>query len=266
MENAAKALGIAAGVLLAVILMSLIAYFFSNLSEWPQQQDDMESAEQLAKFNKEYEVYEKSQMYGVDVISCLNKAKSNNEKYVDGKGFLTGTTYEKKYIVDVCVRINSELDEDILVYYFSPDKEKEDLITSPTNLTLEGALPSAIYNKFDPNAYYTEFKKSDKLENKSNKLTSSKYMIPGGGSEIYNEKNYYSLVNDEQVGKLVKLISTTPKVTIKNPGTNSDLNKWSKMIWTTALYKFKTKRFTCDYINYNSTTGRVDKIYFSEIE
>ena len=38
------------------------------------------------------------------------------------------------------------------------------------------------------------------------------------------------------------------------------------MIWTTALYKFKTKRFTCDYINYNSTTGRVDKIYFSEIE
>ena len=80
MENAAKALGIAAGVLLAVILMSLIAYFFSNLSEWPQQQDDMESAEQLAKFNKEYEVYEKSQMYGVDVISCLNKAKSNNEK------------------------------------------------------------------------------------------------------------------------------------------------------------------------------------------
>lgn len=265
MENAAKALGIAAGVLLAVILMSLIAYFFSNISEWPQQQDDMESAEQLAKFNKEYEVYEKSQMYGVDVISCLNKAKSNNEKYVDGTGFLTGTTYEKKYIVDVCVRINSELDEDMAVYYFSPDKGAEDLIKSSTDLTLENALPS-IADKFDSSLYYTEFKRSDKLEKKNNKLTSSKYMIPGGGSEIYNEKNYYSLVNDEQVEKLVNLISTTPKVTIKNSGTNSDLSIWSKVIWTTALYKFKTKRFTCDYINYNSTTGRVDKVYFSEIE
>ena len=55
MENAAKALEIAAGVLLAVIIMSLIVYFFSKIGIWPQQQEEMESGEQLAKFNSEYE-------------------------------------------------------------------------------------------------------------------------------------------------------------------------------------------------------------------
>ena len=109
MENAAKALEIAAGVLLAVIILSLIAYFFSTISEWPTQEDSMESAEQLAKFNLEYEVYEKSAMYGVDVISCLNKAKSNNEKYVEGSSFLSGNRYGDEFTINVFVNIKEAL-------------------------------------------------------------------------------------------------------------------------------------------------------------
>ena len=53
MDNATKALEIAAGVLLGVLIMSLIAYFFTEISEWPEQEDSMETAEQLAKFNLE---------------------------------------------------------------------------------------------------------------------------------------------------------------------------------------------------------------------
>ena len=74
MENAARALEIAAGVLIGVLLMALIVYFFKSIGEWPQQEDDTASVEQVAKFNLEYEVYNKKGMYGVDVISCLNKA------------------------------------------------------------------------------------------------------------------------------------------------------------------------------------------------
>ena len=83
MENASKALTIAASTLLGVMILVVIVYFFNNISAWPKQQDDMETAEQIAKFNKEYEVYDKKMMYGVDVIYCLNKDKSNYEKYVE---------------------------------------------------------------------------------------------------------------------------------------------------------------------------------------
>ena len=97
MENASKALEIAAGVLLAVLIMSLVAYFFTSISEWPQQQDDEKEAEQTAKFNLEYEVYDKKGMYGADVISCLTKAENNNEKYYDGGSFLSGYKYGVKF-------------------------------------------------------------------------------------------------------------------------------------------------------------------------
>ena len=78
MENAVKALEMAAGVLLGVILMAAVAYFFTQISSWPEREDEVVSSEQLAKFNQEYEVYNKSKMYGVDVLSCLNKVISNN--------------------------------------------------------------------------------------------------------------------------------------------------------------------------------------------
>ena len=42
-------------------------------------------------------------------------------------------------------------------------------------------------------------------------------------------------------------------------------NVWNTVVWTTALYNFKTKRFQCDYLEYNAENGRVSKIYFSEL-
>ena len=58
MENAAKALEIAAGALTAILIMSLIAYFFSTARLSPLEEDSRDVAEQLAKFNLEYEVYD----------------------------------------------------------------------------------------------------------------------------------------------------------------------------------------------------------------
>ena len=83
MENASKALEMAAGVLLGVLLLSLVAYFFTSISSWPEQQDDEKSSQQTAQFNLEFEVYDKKGMYGADVISCLTKAENNNEKYYE---------------------------------------------------------------------------------------------------------------------------------------------------------------------------------------
>ena len=85
--NIAKLVHIVGGILIGVVLLSLISYFFSSIGLLPSQEDETESREQLAKFNLEYEIYDKKGMYGVDVISCLNKAQSNNEKYAEGGGF-----------------------------------------------------------------------------------------------------------------------------------------------------------------------------------
>ena len=56
MENAARALEMAAGVLLGVLLMAAVAYFFSNIGVMPETQDQIMTQEQLTAFNKEFEV------------------------------------------------------------------------------------------------------------------------------------------------------------------------------------------------------------------
>ena len=85
MENATKALLMASGTLIGIMLLALMLYFFRSLSPLEETRQKEEETEQLTAFNEEYTAYEKKLMYGVDLISVLNKAKSNNEKYAEGK-------------------------------------------------------------------------------------------------------------------------------------------------------------------------------------
>lgn len=276
MENAAKALEIAAGVLLAVLIISFIVYFFSTISEWPQQEDAMQTSEQLAQFNLEYEVYEKNAMYGVDVISCLNKAQSNNEKYVEGSaGFLAGNTYGRDFTINVYVKINSPLQERMEIYYFDESLNKEvqrmsDSTTEFIALSSPKTLSIIGIKELNTSRYYTDFNKdTDKLYSQTKVLDDAvKYVVPSGGSHRLTladgtEKYYYSIM-DSQLRKLLEISSNDLKITKKNNNPNT-YRYWSTAIWETALYNFKTKRFSCDSINYNEKTGRVNELYFSEL-
>ena len=265
MENVSKALEIAAGVLLAVMIMSLISYFFSRIGIWPQEQDKMESAEQLAKFNTEYTVYEKKAMYGVDVISCLNKAKSNNEKYAQSGAFFQGMSYEgnsedekkNRYYINIYLNIKNPLEEGLEVYYLKDGK---------TIQSFEGTTSIKMKDVEFVFGGYTDFKETDTLTPKTNYLTDpSKYMVANGGDETYNGKQYYALrSSDRKLYNLLNYAGNNMKQVVTNTS-GKNLDVWSRAIWSTALYDFKTKRFKCDYIGYNSVTGRVDKIYFSEL-
>ena len=273
MENAAKALEMAAGVLLGVMLMALISYFFSHVGEWPQQDDEIATQEQLAKFNLEYEVYDKKGMYGVDVISCLNKAQSNNEKYAEGNRFLSGSAYGTQYYIDVWVNINSPLEEKLEVRYY--DKNQKEVVAYDDDaplvdgkeLTMNDVGLFAGIDISKDN--YTSFGITSPLKTTTVVLDTSKdnrYMEANSGSKTDSEtgKNYYSLLDDSQ---LETLLDFSNFLTIKvDNNTGENLEYWSSATWQTALYNFKTKRFKCDFIGYNDETGRVNAIYFSELD
>lgn len=273
MENASRALEIAAGVLLAVLILSLIVYFFSKIGEWPEQQDDMMSSEQLAKFNQEYEVYEKKMMYGVDVISCFNKAQSNNEKYVEGEGFLTGSTSHRNDVrVDVYVRIAEPLDEVMEIYYLDEvtNREKQRFndnadswtgVPNDDNFRTLVILGNDVGNKLNPATMYTAFTRTTALITTSNNLeTAGRHLLPDGGTSEYNGHMYYSL-DDQEIRSLLEFSAGNPKMVITNTN-NATLRSWSKAVWTTALYSFKTKRFRCDGIEYNASRKNKWTLFF----
>ena len=270
MDNAQKALEMAAGVLLAVMIMSLIAYFFTNISAWPEEEDQMETAEQLSKFNLEYEIYDKKAMYGVDVISCLNKAQSNNEKYAEGGSFLIGDKYGKDYLIDVHVKINSYLKESIEIYRYDPASKKEELYKG-IDPKIDPITIGSVGLKIVENAY-TSFKKDTKLEPSEVELSEVElsggdYMGPEGE---YN--GYYGLLRADntytttsKLKTLLNFSSSNMKQSVRNTDVK-DKGDWTNIIWYTALYDLKTRKFKCEDIKYSDKTGRVNYIQFAEIE
>ncbi len=80
MENASKALIIAGGILLALLILSVLIYVGTTLSNMANQQNQSKQLEQTAEFNRTYEAYNRSRLYGTDVISVVNRAIDYNKQ------------------------------------------------------------------------------------------------------------------------------------------------------------------------------------------
>ena len=87
MENAAKALQFAAGLLITLLIISALVYGYSRLSEIKQIEQDNERDQQSADFNLQYEVYNRSGVYGSELLSLANKIGDYNIKQADEQGY-----------------------------------------------------------------------------------------------------------------------------------------------------------------------------------
>lgn len=82
MENAAKALMIAASVLIGIMIISLAVYLFATFGATSKQIHEEIDANRLNEFNTQFTVYEtKNDNTIYDIISVINLAKENNEYY-----------------------------------------------------------------------------------------------------------------------------------------------------------------------------------------
>ena len=103
MENASKALLMAAGVLIGIIIIGALVFMASNLSSIPSAQEKEKQAEQIAEFNKVYESYDKKKLRGSEVVSIINRVIDNNEQNAD-----------KQIEVYVTVKANNKANADEL--------------------------------------------------------------------------------------------------------------------------------------------------------
>lgn len=81
MENASKALLIAGGILMAVLIIGLLMYVWISVGDYTSQAEDQKLKEQLTAFNKQYEAYQRQILRGSDIASVINKIRDNNKMY-----------------------------------------------------------------------------------------------------------------------------------------------------------------------------------------
>jgi len=288
MESANKAIMMGFGMIVAVMIMGTIVYVFSSLKALPQENDSQEKVEQIAAFNQEYEVYDKKIMYGVDVISALNKAQSNNEKYVQGK-FLSGAGYNTDYIIDIEVILKNPLEETIKLSYLDQSMgtvvERDYMQGQGLNKKAKTIFdaPDSGYCKliYGTSGFWNDLPLKSQIL--ATQVTSGEYhLLAGNNSSIIPGRYTNAMLEGETVLKALLQQAAEMSQTIRNSGTNRMLvgimnagvleideenTGWNTAIWYPAIYDLKTRKFKClsDEIVYNEKTGRIIKMAFEEI-
>ncbi len=95
MENASKAIIMAGGILIALLVVSTLVIGWNRITDYQRVEEESETVEQLANFNKEFESYNKGVVRGYELISLFNLVQDTNERYSEDEGFKKLEVYVK---------------------------------------------------------------------------------------------------------------------------------------------------------------------------
>ena len=81
MENASKALLIAGGILMVMLIIGLLAFSWSKITNFYNKDDELAEIEDVSKFNLQFTNYQRDKVYGYELISLANKVADYNMRY-----------------------------------------------------------------------------------------------------------------------------------------------------------------------------------------
>ena len=109
MENASKALLIAGGVLIAILIVSVLVVTLNIVNSNQRTREKALATEQLAEFNQKYEAYNKKALTGTDIITLKNMAKSEGNavtvKVTNGTEEIDVSIEKNKTAIFACTKV-----------------------------------------------------------------------------------------------------------------------------------------------------------------
>lgn len=96
MENASKALLMAGGMLIALLVIGALLLAFNQIGDYEKGKSSMTKSSQVADFNKEFAKYTGDNVKGYDLITLINKAIDFNSKEGTTKETANSVDYSKK--------------------------------------------------------------------------------------------------------------------------------------------------------------------------
>lgn len=269
MENSTKALYIVASTIIAILILSLVVFLFNRISYAQNEKDKLNEEQNITSINAEYEAFKKRLMYGADVISCINKAMSNNKEaeknrdpdsYINVLVHLDTDAIEEFKIYKVVKGKNKTIDTNndadkgniISVFHANDTKKVRDLFKTNSQIMTSVGAGKNLGALFTLSASsWDDSEKVSVLEKNSN--DKSNY-----------EKYYYSLLDhgkiptDESKNPLGCLVNTKEEYTWNF---SKDGDSYC-VKWTTAFKSFRTMAFSCTDIKYSDNNGRINTIVF----
>lgn len=243
MENATKALLIAAGIFFGLLILTLCIYVFSQMTNYFNQTEEERLLAQITKFNSEYEKYETNDVRGNDLLSLINKIVDYNKRQAD----VDGIKYERMIIViDV---------GDISSYTYDgkvSNVKYNKIIKNCHNESNDNdiyAISNAV-NTMKSNSGYSEKQLQRLATNISNIFAPYEYSDKTSSSYLQAVQKRNSVVKDIINTKYDDLTSTNQQ-------------KLEKETLEYYQYQqFKRAHFKCTKTDYNQHTGRIVRLEF----
>lgn len=260
MENATKALLIAAGILFAVMIMSLLLVGYNQISSYYSAQHEEQQIKQLADYNKIFQNYNRKKIRGNEMISLMNRVIDYNERqaYDESKQYTR-------------MQFTIEIGENYLDA-FKYQKDIKDSIFKGITRGVGNITNILGNNRIEDNnlvritGVVDDLKKIDGnselnlTEDKLQKLSSNISNIMISGND-YNEdeikKGYYQRDQDKRMQLLKDILGVSESI-IESRMDNIK-NATCKYYEFT---QFKRAYFDCTNMEYDKSTGRIYKMEF----
>lgn len=145
MENASKALIMAAGILIGILILSLAAYLFMDFGASSSELHNRIEEQQLTEYNAQYTRYDGRNNINIyEIITVANLAKETNDKYSEY------SNHDALYDVEVILRADGR------TYNLENESEatKQNLINTYSVVDAEGELTSTFLFNSDIVAYH----------------------------------------------------------------------------------------------------------------
>ena len=258
MENATKALIMAAGVLIALVIISALLLMFNNLSNYQNtgQQNVRES--QIVDFNNQFETYNRKNVRGSDLYSLIGRVIDyNRRKSTEGTG------------------VNSEGNQDD-GQYLAYEPMKLEFTITPKTLTANERVNNQLItqSKYEvsysnSNAFKRIMDTITKIENKYGKEIIQKLCTNKDKIVI----NYSNNTTESKIKAIetYNSIVTKGKIDI-NDKSDRQIDSLYQQYWNDrvrdSIYpyyeyvQFKRARFNCTEAKYNEKTGRMISMKF----
>ena len=253
MENASKALLMAGGILITILIVSLFVYAWNSYTEYNNTQDELKNVENLAKFNEQFVGYDRDDISGYELISLANKIADYNMRY-------------------------SNLDD-------ANSNDKYTPITMMIDLNTPGVNPSfselVSYDNGGPyfftNNEYTQSNVRNEIKDFITNATQMENLFGGSEKASKVARNIRSLVKADveaqyrAQGMTDKQIEDKIRADYKQiTGEDKSFDEIQDYIGNNAenvkayyeYYQFKRIIFRCTNIEYDDISGRISRLDF----
>ena len=265
MENATKALLMAAGVMLAIMILALVVMGYNQMSNYYNEKHNSTVVEQTIAFNKRFENYHREKIRGNDMISLMNRIIDYNAT----QSYQDGTNYERISVTitigDTSIRDQFKYkDKDGNIYGNDIINTEEITNASGTGIINDKRLVAITNTEND-------MREKAKLELGIDNITESQLQSLSSNiaNIIINENDITYEMNIRNREKRAALLESILRIDIpiKNNTAISANEAQIKTIKEIACQyyqytQFKRAYFDCTEVIYDEGTGRVCEMNF----